>query len=251
MNPSSFHLTDEPRRWHQAWPDAIAFLIGLGMAWQFEWRVADLVWVLWLSSLLVGYALILWSIFGLSRIVIAHVPANVTDRDTEKPTLSLSSLLILGAVALFMVAFFTVHFGGFHFVHSVFLNQFFPVHQGVEASGIIPAPGIYFEVFERYVWFLPLAFVAERATFVQIGASARAMGESRVDAIPGDKSKAVYRKKFGFLSIPYRGVVRMHVLIFFFAGAAAMNLDHFAIYAVVYAVYFFPWSLVHGQRDSA
>jgi hypothetical protein len=43
---------------------------------------------------------------------------------------------------------------------------------------------------------------------------------------------------------PYRNVLRMHFLIFFFAFAHFANLENFAIYAVVYTVYFFPWRLV-------
>jgi hypothetical protein len=36
----------------------------------------------------------------------------------------------------------------------------------------------------------------------------------------------------------------MHLLIFFFGFAYAIRLESFAVYVVVYAVYFFPWRLV-------
>jgi hypothetical protein len=39
----------------------------------------------------------------------------------------------------------------------------------------------------------------------------------------------------------YVNVIRMHLLIFFFAGASFAGLESFVVYAVVYAVYFFPW----------
>ena len=52
------------RGWTDAWPDAVAFAGGLGLAWHFQWETRDLVWSLWLSSLVVGYAMIVWSIFG-------------------------------------------------------------------------------------------------------------------------------------------------------------------------------------------
>jgi hypothetical protein len=42
-------------------------------------------------------------------------------------------------------------------------------------------------------------------------------------------------------------VVRLHLLIFFFAAAHFLKLESFLVYAVVYAVYFFPWRLV--KRD--
>jgi hypothetical protein len=46
------------------------------------------------------------------------------------------------------------------------------------------------------------------------------------------------------ISEPYRNVIRMHMLIFFFFFAHFARLENFAVYAVVYAVYFFPWRLV-------
>jgi hypothetical protein len=41
-------------------------------------------------------------------------------------------------------------------------------------------------------------------------------------------------------------VVRLHLLIFFFAAVHFAQLESFAVYAIVYAVYFFPWRLVIG-----
>jgi hypothetical protein len=52
----------------------------------------------------------------------------------------------------------------------------------------------------------------------------------------------------GLFIAPYRNVVRMHLLIFFFAFAHFARLDNFLVYAVVYAAYFFPWRLL---RDSS
>jgi hypothetical protein len=43
----------------------------------------------------------------------------------------------------------------------------------------------------------------------------------------------------------------MHLLIFFFAFAHFAGLDNFAVYAVVYAVYFFPWRLLARPRAAA
>ena len=62
-------MSDEPAspapvRWAKAWPDALAFGGGLALAWFGGWQTKDLVWSLWLSSLLVGYAMIVWMIFS-------------------------------------------------------------------------------------------------------------------------------------------------------------------------------------------
>jgi len=55
-------MSATPSRWTEAWWDALAFAIGLGLAWFLRWETTDLVWSLWLSSLVVGYATIVWTI---------------------------------------------------------------------------------------------------------------------------------------------------------------------------------------------
>jgi hypothetical protein len=48
---------------------------------------------------------------------------------------------------------------------------------------------------------------------------------------------------------PYKNVIRMHLLIFFFTAAHFAKLESFIVYGVVYAVYFFPWRLL--RKDAA
>ncbi len=55
---------NHPNPWVRAWPDALAVAGCLALAWFSHWETKDLVWSLWLSSLVVGYAMIVWSIFG-------------------------------------------------------------------------------------------------------------------------------------------------------------------------------------------
>ena len=44
------------RSWSSALPDLVAFLVGLAIVWVRGWSTTDLIWSLWLSSLVVGYA---------------------------------------------------------------------------------------------------------------------------------------------------------------------------------------------------
>jgi hypothetical protein len=213
--------------WRTAWPDALAFAAGLAMAWRAKWTAGDLVWSLWLSSLVVGYATILWTIF---RPVLAVVRGEwragaLSVRLPAQPSVlpAGAGTLVLVVGGLFLLAFFTVHFGMFHFGHSQFLAMFFPINTGTGVRRGMIGLSTYLEVARRYWWFLPSAFVAERGAFL------------RGSAVPGG------------LMAPYRNVVRMHVLIFFFAFAHFARLDNVAVYAVVYAVYFFPWRLVRRE----
>lgn len=224
------------------------------MAWWFGWSIADLVWTLWLASLVVGYATILWTIFRPVTLAWRHRDEVRTSFGTH-PALSTIGVLIVMLGGLFMLAFFTVHFGGFHFVHSVFLNGFFPVNGETAATGDFPDLALYVEVFRRYGWFIPLAFVAERAAFSRPVRQIERVEQAPATPMTIDRNtlRKAARTRSGndaFLA-PYRNVIRMHLLIFFFAGASAVNLDHFAVYAVVYAVYFFPWRLVVGRAGKA
>ena len=45
--------------WQAVLPDLLAFALGLGLAYVFRWQTADLVWSLWLGSLVIGYLTIL------------------------------------------------------------------------------------------------------------------------------------------------------------------------------------------------
>lgn len=221
--------TNKAGGWVGAWPDLLAFGAGLAIAWHFQWQTTDLVWSLWLSSLLVGYATIVWLIFGPVYRISREARTNGASF-VEQAGLTLAA----GAGGLFLLAFFTVHFGMFHFVHSVFLNTFFPV---AKTKGF-PGVALYLEVLRRYWYFVPMAALAERQVFRNPVASA----QTGTSAIAGGAG--------GSMMIPYKNVIRMHLLIFFFVFVHIAKLDGFLVYAVVYAVYFFPWRLVKKTKPA-
>ncbi len=236
--------TDSAREdfhWTQAWPDALAFASGLTMAWFLEWETTDLVWSLWLSSFVVGYATIVWSATRGLREFSTNMAADRTPGRRPGKLLAGISLL-LGSLVL--IAFFTVHFGGFHYGHSIFLNALFPLTgEGISAAGF-PGAELYQEVVRRYWVFLPVAFAAERKGFARKGAiqstrssSAKELPAHATSPVTGDGRE---------LAAPYINVVRMHLLIFFFAAAHFANIDSFLVYATVYAVYFFPWRVLRA-----
>lgn len=232
-------------RWRDAWPDALAFAGGLSLAWLLDWKTADLVWSLWLSSLVVGYATILWFATEHLREFVMRTRAD------RSPDAGRGQLLGVGLIVggtLFTVAFFTVHFGGFHLGHSVFLNIYFPIMPGAHGGASWLGVDAYVEVLRRYWIFLPVAFMAERRGFAT-SAGAPVDGLMTDAAIRARKARDANSGHSGMMA-PYQNVIRMHLLIFFFAGAAFAKLDHFAVYAVVYAVYFFPWRLLKRSQPN-
>lgn len=199
------------------WFDVAAFALGLGIAWWFSWQTRDLVWSLWLASLVVGYsAIVLGLAAGLRR--------------AQSPVTS-------AVAALFMLGFFTFHYGMFHFVHSAFLATFFPLTDGVRG---MPSPALYWTVFTSYWPWLLAAVIAERSALWEAWNGSG--GSKR-------KGNAAPKPLDGFNPMKsYVNVVRMHLLIFFFAFTAFAGLENFFVYAVVYAVYFFPWRRVLAAR---
>lgn len=216
--------------WGETWPDGLAFLAGLGMAWFFQWQTVDLVWSLWLSSLLFGYVLIIWSLVGPPLLLV------------REGRFGAAAGAAVGAT--FMVAFFTVHFGLFHLVHSVILNSFFPVVGSSSGGGLLPVE-VYREVFQRYWWFVPLALVAERHAFRLKPLPPEPPPTSVKAADIAQRKARNARLGLGVGAfLPYKNVVRLHLLIFFFAAAKLAWLDGFFVYALVYTVYFFPWRML-------
>jgi hypothetical protein len=50
------------------------------------------------------------------------------------------------------------------------------------------------------------------------------------------------------VSGPYMQVMRMHVVIIAFGAVHAARRESFAVFAVIYALYFFPWRSLRRQR---
>lgn len=198
--------------------DLSGFVLGLLLAWSFTWSTRDLIWSLWLSSLVIGSISLLVGIVGM-------VSRSWTSAG------SAVGGVILG---IFLICFFTVHFGVFHLGHSVFLQVFFPVMEFPKDTTPV-SPELYRLVFASYWPWLAAAVIAERNLLVQAW---------RTPPAPGKPVHALE----GFNPIrPYLNVVRLHLLIFFFAATHALKLDGFWIYAVVFAVYFFPWRLLRRK----
>jgi len=182
--------------------DLFAFAGTVAVATFFRWEARDVIWGLWISSLTVGYATIVSNVVRGVRQVVGGYRA----------------LAVVGGVGT--LAFFTFHFGMFHFVHAVFLNGFFPLVESGDGF-----PNILGMAARALASFWPLVV----ASFL-----------SRLsDIFPSSPGRSV---KDSFAA-PYANVVRMHLLIFVFAGLHMTGLSKLAIIPVL-AAYFFPWKAV-------
>ena len=226
------------RPWRTAVPDLVAFVIGLGVAWAAGWSTGDLIWSLWLSSLVVGYALIVWAVLepaleltGLGWRHRDEVRGAMSVTNRRQLLVALGIAVVIGAL---WVGFFTVHFGGFHFIQSLFLLGAWPL--GPEFHTMNRAT--FAEVLHRYWGALPSAFLARRHAFAQ-----RTFNQPK-----RSRAADLMQSRMG---APYVQVFRMHVVIIALGAVHVLGQDRFAVYAAIYALYFFPWRLLRQRAEPA
>lgn len=203
--------------WFQIFLALFSFLVTLLLATTQKWQVVDLVWSLWISSLTLGYAYLLTGIAAKA----IHSGMGAEPDGFEKALRGLAPSngvrwgVSIGA-ALVLVAFFTIHFGMFHFVHSVFLNLFFPLAE--ETNGF---PNVFKFISICIINYWPvvlLSALSQLPNFLRVA-------ETEHERL---------------LTLPYSNVVKMHISIFVFAGLSALRVDS-AVMIYLLILYFFPF----------
>jgi hypothetical protein len=152
------------------------------------------------------------------------------------PERGLARAVVMLPGALFMLAFFTVHFGMFHFIHGLFLNGFFPL-VAKSPFGTTPDQTI------------GIVGDCARQALARFWPFVAASALSRVPAYA-----AAWRTTDGSMMVkPYLNVIRMHVMIFVFAFLSTAGLRSYALYPLL-VVYFLPagemLALVRSRRGA-
>ena len=189
----------------------VLFLIGLGVAWISEWQLHDVIWSFWITSLAVGYLMIIGILIHQARHWI---------RDLGLP----SGYAMAGAGLL--LGFFTFHFGFFHWGHAQFLVMFldWPSPSGF-AIRMIP------EILAQY-WPIVLAGLLFRLSDLH-----DYMARSFADINP---TQDIGKAATDAMSLPYAGVVRLHLAIFGLFAANAAGLPDLLMFALAYGWFFLP-----------
>lgn len=205
------------------WLDVLSFTVFLTLAYFLKWQSHDLLWSLWVGSLVIGYFTILSSIG-------ADFFLNSKGGHAGSGSGGLQG-------ALFSLIFFTIHFGMFHFAHSVFLREHFPLAEGLNDPSLEAFPQIIPPLLQSYGVFLIPALITQRHTFLEMWKDTRYASDA-------EASQSSDKKRLNPMLKPYKSVMIMHILIFVIATLHHYEVGNFYVYALVYTVYFFPWRIV-------
>lgn len=244
-------------------PDALAFGLGIAFAWYTGWQTTDLVWSLWLSSLLVGFLTITMTILGGASLA-WRVDQSSLDATSRPAVLGIGLFM-----AAFLLIFFSFHFCGFHAGHASFLSSFFPVPavESVDFHEVFMNPiGLISIALTKllpvYVLFMIPMLIAERQGLINAfkldDLKSRLVrgrfpdhSDKPSDVISPETVRAGKRSLGQLFTDPYRNVVRMHLLIIAFAALQALELESWVPFLMVYSVYFFPWRMVRLRKPAA
>jgi hypothetical protein len=126
-------------------------------------------------------------------------------------------------LALFMLFFFSIHFLGFHLIHSMFLNVFFP---RVNPSDLFSSFETGFHLYKSFL----LGLLSQYWIFILFSGLSRLPDYVRAFRSSGATSSMMR---------PYVNVARMHVMIILFGFLYALNLQGAMLYLLLF-FYFFP-----------
>lgn len=251
----------------------IAFILTVIIALIADWKAADIVWGAWLASLLIGLSFFFIIVFkimkdkakgihlteeegsgpgclgsavflfigliawlsgpGPVRIVLIILivldiisillnilaPKKILNLNPDLPVIR---VLLFIPNALFIFFFFLGHFGGFHLGHAFFLGFLVPLK--LEITGTIDslagARTVFFSFFrELFLAYWPYVLSVALASF-------------------NTYRKALAGSSKNYMTLPYKNVIRIHLLIFILAPIAMAGLGKAVMIVVLFFFYF-------------
>lgn len=233
------------QRFIKVLPDLTALLVSLGAAWLLKWKTEDLVWNLWLASLVIGYATMI------SLILASHKAANNFHDPSDiwghrKNTLS--GEMRFGPYLMF--AFFCFHSSAFYAMHVAFISSGFenPDVNPKEFWDSIGNPfrlwGLIFEqILPVYFWMLLPILVSERGSLRRTYQKQHAAFIKISEGSESNNTMGVFMLK------PYLNIMKLQFLIFWLLSFDNAERQQTWIYTLLFILYFFPWRALFGKSD--
>jgi len=204
--------------WLQLLISLISFVFIFLIALVNKWGVADMVWSLWITSLTLGYGYLLAGITSNAISGGFSIRDSIVSKIFGLAIPEVINIVLLLFGILFQILFFSLHFGLFHFVHSIFLNDFFPI---IDRSFEQPIDFIRFITISISLYWPVILFTL----FATLRRFQRIFLLAEKD----------------FIKRPYINVIKIHISIFLFAGISAIGFPDW-ILLLIFVIYFFPFS---------
>jgi len=197
-----------------------------------KWSPRDNLWSLWISSFLIGYAILLSGYAGNFRDKFLLKKQGVKD---IKRTEILQKLIIFLPVLIFKLLFFTIHFGMFHFVISYILYGYFPLldinlanlsslHAFLSTWGVLLKTCLI-----RYWFFILTCVMASVGNIVSAA----------------EKEEKVFQRE------AYKGIMKIIATLIISTYAAGSGYPQFILYAIL-VINFFPFrKLRNDTRETS
>lgn len=269
-----FEDLDKPPDWKEITFSLIAFTGTVIAAFIEDWKAADIIWGSWLASLLVGMSFFFVLTFKLMKdkargihlkeeegsgpgclgsasvafmgllawlagpgpvrivlicLIILVVIGILLNGLAPKrifglnPDLPAIRVLIFIPTALFIFFFFLGHFGGFHAGHAFVLSLLVPLELEIPGTmdSLAGARDLFFSFF-RVLFFAYWPYVLSVAVS-SFNAYRKALADS---------------EKTNYMILPYKNVIRIHILIFILAPLAMAGLGKAVMIVVLFFFYF-------------
>lgn len=232
------------QRFIKVLPDLTAFLISLWAAWLLKWKTEDLVWNLWLASLVMGYATMISLILASRKAANSlRDPSDIWGNGGSQ----LSAEMRFGPYLMF--AFFCVHSSAFYAMHVAFISSGFE-NPEVNPKAFWDSIGNPFQlwglIFEQilpvYFWMLLPILVAERGSLQRTYQKQYA---AFIKVSEGAKSNNIG----AFMITPYLNVIKLQLLIFWLLSLDNTERQQIWIYSLIFILYFFPWRELFEKND--
>lgn len=201
--------------------EASTYVGTLALAYFSGWSTNDMIWSLWLSSLLIGFL-----------IVVVSSVRRIFRPDATPLERAFSLVGGLGAIA-----FFSLHFGFVHYVYAAILDLLMPLMEHPDRiykgnlTWTIGTPFSFWETLGISVvqyWPVVLLNVIRdrRSVF---------------------SSSVMTGKETG----PYLAIAKLHFLVMGLGACYGLGLDSFPVYAAVYTLLFSPatlWRMIFRRK---
>lgn len=260
--------------WKELVSDLIAFVWIVIMAIVQDWKASDIVWAAWLASLLTGllfflaitvkmtldkargismkeekgsspgclgtgvlfFMIVLFLIAGpgfiryvLVFLIILDIAGITLNKLAARPDSRLNSgrpvikALAYAPAALFMFFFFLGHFGGFHAGHALFLGLLVPLEPDIPGTldSLADARELFISFFRVMIsqyWPYLLSVIVMNFNAYKTAVMSKDSGNNMI--------------------LPYKNVVRIHILIFILAPLSMLGAGKIVLLTVLFFFYF-------------